>query len=898
MATINLAEYQYTLKLDDSQYTQSMTQAENTAEGMKMKMSNVGDYLKTGLVAGLAAAGIAVAGFVKSGIENAADLETQMSKFQASTGATADEVAKVHEIAKELYKTNTDSMEDIVATSSAMMTQLGLTADEIGTLQQTIMDFAKTTGQSNTDVVASVDDIGDAWGMTAEQSVAYLDVIKRSSEEYGTDIAQVTTALSNCAPAAKALGLSFEETNGIMNLFAASGLDASQATTALTYAAKQVESPEAFRKMLSDIQAITDPTERAQAAVELFGSRAGVALANAFDDTKSLDDFVLSLDECAGAVANASAAFDNNFATQSELFKKQLSGIGIEIGETLLPILNKIMSFVSSNIPKISSIVNSTISAVSKTIKPVITLLGTLFDELSNGKDKTDSVFTSIAKIIKSVFNTITSVVRSFVALFSQMWDAWGKDLFKTAKTQFAYISNAIQSTLDVIQNVVKVFTSVLQGDWSGAFTALKKIASSGWEAIKNIFAAVVTPIKNVLNTIISAITTWVSNMIAKAREAATNFLNNITNGIAALPSNVATTLTNALNNVVTWATNLAQKATSAASTFLLNIVYGISALPSNMATTLNNAINNVISWASNLGMQATSAAAGFLNNVISGIVNLPMRISETLSNAITTVMTWASNMVQQASTTASNFVNTVLYGISNLPTNVYNKLSGVVGTITSWGSNLWNAASGAASKIVSGVVNTISSLPNQVYSIGSNIVQGIWNGINGNLQWIKNKISGWVGNVTSFLKKLFGIHSPSTVMRDEVGKYLAQGIGVGFQDEIGNVNKMIADSIQTEYKIGTDVLAGVHNTPAYKTATAAVSAGNSSFSYSTGDIIINGNADRETIQDLEQLLYKHGAAIQSIVFNANTSEASDFVNRRIDRRGAERVAAHLLPGY
>ena len=82
-------------------------------------------------------------------------------------------------------------------------------------------------------------------------------------------------------------------------------------------------------------------------------------------------------------------------------------------------------------------------------------------------------------------------------------------------------------------------------------------------------------------------------------------------------------------------------------------------------------------------------------------------------------------------------------------------------------------------------------------------MVEGIWNGIHGATQWIKDKISGWVGNVTDFLKGLFGINSPSKLMRDEIGLYLAQGIGVGFSDEIGGVKKMIEDSVPQEFDVG-----------------------------------------------------------------------------------------------
>lgn len=94
--------------------------------------------------------------------------------------------------------------------------------------------------------------------------------------------------------------------------------------------------------------------------------------------------------------------------------------------------------------------------------------------------------------------------------------------------------------------------------------------------------------------------------------------------------------------------------------------------------------------------------------------------------------------------------------------------------------------------KVKDGVLGAVSSLADA----GMNLVRGIWNGISNGLGWIKNMISGWVGNVVSFIKNLFGIHSPSSVMRDEVGVFLAKGIGVGFEKEMGNVEKLMRDSM------------------------------------------------------------------------------------------------------
>lgn len=90
--------------------------------------------------------------------------------------------------------------------------------------------------------------------------------------------------------------------------------------------------------------------------------------------------------------------------------------------------------------------------------------------------------------------------------------------------------------------------------------------------------------------------------------------------------------------------------------------------------------------------------------------------------------------------------------------------------------------------------------------SIGTNIVQGIWNGINNAKDWILDKIKGFGDAVLDGLKSFFGIKSPSTVMRDQVGVYLAQGIGVGFTQEMKKVSDDINNSIPREFDVRSKV--------------------------------------------------------------------------------------------
>lgn len=85
-----------------------------------------------------------------------------------------------------------------------------------------------------------------------------------------------------------------------------------------------------------------------------------------------------------------------------------------------------------------------------------------------------------------------------------------------------------------------------------------------------------------------------------------------------------------------------------------------------------------------------------------------------------------------------------------------------------------------AAKQLFDSVVNGIKGLPRAVMDIGSNIVRGIWNGISGAAGWLAGKVKGFASGILSGMKAALGIHSPSKLFADEVGKFIPPGINVG----------------------------------------------------------------------------------------------------------------------
>ena len=188
-------------------------------------------------------------------------------------------------------------------------------------------------------------------------------------------------------------------------------------------------------------------------------------------------------------------------------------------------------------------------------------------------------------------------------------------------------------------------------------------------------------------------------------------------------------------------------------------------------------------------------------DGIISGFNTVKDFFTKTIPNAFNTVVDFFKNnwqtilllivnpfagaikLLYEKSEGFRTVVNNIVSYFKQLPGKIWNAISSVPGKIVSWGKNLASKGKAAGKNLVTAVVNAIKGLPGKVKSIGRDLVSGLWNGIGNKVDWLKGKIKSFVGNVKDWLKKFFKIGSPSKLMRDEIGRWLPEGIAVGIQD-------------------------------------------------------------------------------------------------------------------
>lgn len=179
------------------------------------------------------------------------------------------------------------------------------------------------------------------------------------------------------------------------------------------------------------------------------------------------------------------------------------------------------------------------------------------------------------------------------------------------------------------------------------------------------------------------------------------------------------------------------------------------------------------------------------IDMLVDASIAIIMALAEGLINAL-------PRLIQKAPEIVGKLVDAVVRNAPKLLTAAWELIKTLASGIVQNLGQIFDKGKEIVQKVISGVGQAIRGL----WSAGLDIVKGIWKGISDGFGWIKDRITGWVGDLLGFFKRILKIGSPSKVFADEVGKWMALGMGEGFVDEMGSVEDMMQDSIPTAFDL------------------------------------------------------------------------------------------------
>ena len=251
---------------------------------------------------------------------------------------------------------------------------------------------------------------------------------------------------------------------------------------------------------------------------------------------------------------------------------------------------------------------------------------------------------------------------------------------------------------------------------------------------------------------------------------------------------------------------------TSLVEAIILNLPLLLTASIEILMALLNGIIENV--------SVLFDATITILNTLIDMIIeNLPMLIDVAIEIVITLINGILDNLDQLIDASLGLLNQLIDSIIENLPLLIDCALQIVIKLAEEIANNfpkivekggelvqkLINGILDAKDKAIEGAKELINNVWNTIQntdwlSLGKNILLGIANGLWEGLSSIGETISAIADNILQSFKNFFGIASPSKLLRDEVGKFMPQGIAVGFDKEtpnaIDDINKSLENSI------------------------------------------------------------------------------------------------------
>lgn len=306
----------------------------------------------------------------------------------AATGATGDAAEDLMKVYKNVSKDIVASYDDIGTAVGEINTRFGSTGDELEDLSE---QFIKFKDLNNVDLKTAIDNTQAAmaaWGIEAQDASLMLDLLNKAGQDTGEGVDSLAASLTSNAPALQEMGFSVSDAAMFLANLSKNGVDASGTMAGLkkalsNAAAEGTPMSEALAEIEESIKSASTSTEAITTATELFGSKAGAAIATAVRQGNlsfeqlgtSMKDFEGNVnstfeatldapDQFAKALQNLKTDFADLVGRIMEEHGPQIEEFFNTITEDLMPKLEEGIGWLIDNLPLVGGAIATLTAAV------------------------------------------------------------------------------------------------------------------------------------------------------------------------------------------------------------------------------------------------------------------------------------------------------------------------------------------------------------------------------------------------------------------------------------------------------------------------------------------------------------------------------------------------------
>lgn len=761
-----------------------------------------------------------------------------MGKAEKSIDGLSDEFKDVGSNANE-----SDRYVDLLASSLKEFGKMSSSLDEIS---QKISDIGKESKEAESKVGGLAKKLGSGLkaglvgiGAAAAGAVTGFLATGEATQETMEDMGKLETAFTTSGHSAEAGMKSFQGLVGILG-------ETDQSVEAANHLAKLTDNEK-------DLQAWTDICTGVYAT---------------FGDSLPIEGLTEAANETAkvGQVTGPLADALNWAGISEDEFNEKLAACNSEQERAQL-----ITSTLSGTYQEAADKYNEVNGALIEARQATANLSGAMASVGQVAMPITTALKNSTAELVNSMVPGLEQVGKGISGLLDGTEGA-SEQLKSGLQSTFDGLLGHITTALPNILNIgVQIITSLIEGILNAlpsVLTTVMEIIPKITQSLLNLLPQLVTVGIQLIVSLLEGLGTMIPQIVIQIVEIIPQIVDALVQGIPQLIQGAITFLlaiVQALPTVIeALVTALPQVITSIINALLLAIpqlLQGAIQLFMALVQAIPVIIETLIPLIPTIVTQVVTALIQLLPVLLQGAIQLFMALVDAIPIMLQSLIPMMPTIVSQVVSALIDNLPVLLQGAIQL-------FMALVDAIPEIIKELAKKVPDIITAIVDGLTEGIS----KISEVGSDIVRGLWNGISDMASWIGEKIKGFGESVLGGIKSFFGIESPSRVMADVVGKNLALGIGEGFEDNMGNVNKAVTDAVHFD---DPSISVGVnkHSTQPYYQPSSGYAGGSNTHSSVTVQegavqITISGSGNsgetaykvKETIEAFFANLRKNGS--------------------------------------
>lgn len=403
--------------------------------------------------------------------------------------------------------------------------------------------------------------------------------------------------------------------------------------------------------------------------------------------------------------------------------------------------------------------------------------MSSLYERISKGTLSVDEITASMERATSAggkYYQSMQKQSQTFSGMISTLKDNAQQLLGDVVQPiSDSMVSTLLPAAIDAIDQMSNAFqTQGVDGLIQAGSQILVDLLTGMAQKLPDVIEIAV----QIIESIVDGLNNNMSQIITAAGQILLSLISGITQLLPSLGELALNIIWTLVNGLITSAPQLMTQANTMFTDFCLQIQARLPELIQRGAEMISNLLTGLLANMPQIMQQASSMMMTWLDTIWGMLPSILQSGADIILNLLNGLVSNAPQILSQAGQMLIDYIATIA---SNLPA-VLQKGIEIIGQLLAG--------------IIQAVPDLIASIPGILADIGSafldkdwgeiglNIIKGIASGIAGAVGTLVDAAKEAAGNALDSVKDFLGIESPSKVFRDQVGKYMAQGMGVGFE--------------------------------------------------------------------------------------------------------------------